>query len=408
MAAFVRLTAWSVAVLAGLPSLYLAVLSALAPVAARRPRTAPPAATVFAVLVPAHNEASVIAASVRSLLDQAYPPSRYTVHVVADNCDDRTSEVAAAAGATVHVRADPTNRGKGAALNWLIDELRSSDCDAFVIVDADTQVDPGFLAALDRSLGTGSSVTQGFYGVDDPGENPTVGLRFAAMAARHHLRPLARTAIGASCGLYGNGMAFRTDILRTRRWTNHLIEDAEFQLELLLDGHRVAYAPDATLRAEMPISLEGATSQNERWELGRLQLARTYLPRLCRTAVTGGPLPRRAYVDAIADLVSPPLTAQAALDLAAVMLGGLSIALRRRRGNWVPFAIGLGSGATLVVHVFVALRLVHAPPSVYRSLRAAPRAVAWKLTLLARIVRKPAEVSWTRTTRNAENAGELR
>ena len=225
----------------------------------------------------------------------------------------------------MHERRNLECPGKGAALNWLTDELSNSEFDVLVVIDADTIVDPDFLAALDRAFPRDASVVQGYYGVDEPGIPPAVGLRFAAIACRHHLRPLARNVFGASCGLYGNGMAFRADDhCRPRRWSNHLIEDAEFQIELLLDGHKVTYVPDAVLRAEMPASLDGATSQNERWELGRLQLARHYVPRLIRRTAIGGPLPRHVYLDAIADLISPPLSLQAALDVAAVSLATIS------------------------------------------------------------------------------------
>jgi hypothetical protein len=199
-------------------------------------------------------------------------------------------------------------------------------------------------------------------------------------------------------------MAFRAEIIASRRWSDHLIEDAEFQIGLLLDGHIVTYVPDAILRAEMPTSLEGATSQNERWELGRIQLIRTYLPRLLQRTVTGGSLPRRAYVDAIADIASPPLSVQSVLDVTAVVVAAASVLIQPKRSNRIPLLIGLASSAVLVTHVLVALRLVRAPAGVYRSLRAAPRAVVWKLMLLARIARRPDDVSWTRTTRNAEEA----
>ena len=40
----------------------------------------------------------------------------------------------------------------------------------------------------------------------------------------------------------------------------------------VLDGYDVAYVPDAVVLAEMPTTLEQATSQNERWERGRIDL----------------------------------------------------------------------------------------------------------------------------------------
>ena len=58
----------------------------------------------FAVAIPAHNEESVIGATVARLRQMAYPGDRFDVHVVADHCSDTTADVARAAGAIVHER----------------------------------------------------------------------------------------------------------------------------------------------------------------------------------------------------------------------------------------------------------------------------------------------------------------
>jgi 1,2-diacylglycerol 3-beta-glucosyltransferase len=396
--------ATSTAVVAVGPSLYLGLLTILASRASSSTGAGSPdtdRTSTFAVCIPAHNEQANIRHTVDALLAQDYPRSSFSVHVVADNCSDSTAAEARAAGAIAHIRTDPDHRGKGEALNWLTARIRSEGADVVVIIDADTEADPGFLAALDRAFGNGAHAAQGYYAVKDPETSPAVGLRFAAIACRHRLRPLARTKFGASSGLYGNGMAFRSDLLVDRRWSNHLIEDAEFQMDLLLDGHLVTYVPDAVVRAEMPATLEAATSQNERWELGRMQLVGTYVPLLVRRALTGGTLPRRAYLDAAADHLTPPLTLQALIDTAAVAMGVLACAGRPSRTSKLALATGVGCSLILASHVLVGLRLADAPPSVYRSLRSAPRAAFWKLMLLARIARRPHDVSWTRTERNA-------
>ena len=78
-----------------------------------------------------------------------YPADRFDVYVVADNCTDRTAEVARAAGARVEERFDQTARGKGHALRWLLTRLRERGAryDAYVVIDADT--DRGAGPALD-------------------------------------------------------------------------------------------------------------------------------------------------------------------------------------------------------------------------------------------------------------------
>jgi hypothetical protein len=155
----------------------------------------------------------------------------------------------------------------------------------------------------------------------------------------------------------------------------------------------------------MPATLDGATSQNERWELGRAQLIRRYVPVLARHVVTGGKLPRRTYADAMADHLTPPLTLLALIDSTAIVVGVLAVASHAGRASRFAVFTGVASSVILGFHVLIGLRLVGAPPSVYRSLRSAPRAIVWKLLLLARIARRPAEVAWTRTERNQPARG---
>src|SRR5712691_11695576 len=92
----------------------------------------------LAVLVPAHDEQELVGRCVASLRDQTYPASSTRVVVIADNCSDRTAEVAAAAGAEVMARSDEHRHGKGYALRWAMDRLlaESPPPDGVVVVDA--------------------------------------------------------------------------------------------------------------------------------------------------------------------------------------------------------------------------------------------------------------------------------
>jgi len=311
-------------------------------------------------------------------------------------------QYATQAGARVHVRVAPDDPGKGAALNWLHDRLvgARAPADAFVIVDADTIVDPGFLRAMDRAIQAGAVAAQGFYDVRDPASSPAASLRAAALACRHHLRPLGRTALGASCGLYGNGMAFTSAILAEHRWTGHLTEDLEMQVALLLDGRSVAYVPDAQVAAEMPDTLEASVTQHQRWEAGRAQVLRTELPRLLG-ALRRGEGSRLAVADTAADLLVPPLSVLVAAQAAAGAASAVAYVLAPSRARRAVLAVNVAASAVVVGHVFAGLRSVGAPASTYRALASAPRMVLWKLGLWRRVVADGDDVAWTRTARNA-------
>jgi cellulose synthase/poly-beta-1,6-N-acetylglucosamine synthase-like glycosyltransferase len=354
--------------------------------------------------MPAHNEERVIAEALASLKSLDYPPELVGLHVVADNCTDATVKIAESNGFEVHQRIAPDDGGKGPALRWLLGRLweRNEPHDAIVIVDADTTVSRGFLRVMDARLAEGADVVQAFYSVRDATATPVTSLRFAALAVRHYLRPLGRTWLGGGCGLYGNGMVFRADVLRHRTFSNHLTEDIELQLDLLLDGTRVAFAPDAIVEAEMPDTAEGSRTQHERWERGRIEMARRFVPTLIGRAARGGPAGRLAYADAALDQLVPPFSVMAAMTMAS-LAGALGRALlfpsrRSRRRLFLALAAATAEGA----YVLSGLRMVNSPPSVYRSLLGAPRLVVWKLRLWMRMIVRPDGVAWIRTERNAD------
>jgi 1,2-diacylglycerol 3-beta-glucosyltransferase len=397
----VTLSAASTAVL----NSYLAVLTVAGYLQASLARSEPSegrrqAGHRFAVLVPAHDEEGIIGSTIDSVVDQDYPADLFSVHVVADNCADATADIARRHGANVHQRVDADAPGKGPALGWLLDRLLAAGHtpDAIVIIDADTSMQPEFLCRMDSALRGPASAWQTYYTVRDPDLSTNTALRHAALVLRHYVRPLGRTALGGSSGLFGNGMVFRTDLLRRHRFSAHLTEDIEFQLELLLEGELVDFVPDAVVKAEMPTALSAARTQNERWELGRLQLARRFVPDLARRAVTPGERHRAAYVDATLDQLVPPLSVLAA---GTALLAAAGIASRRRsmpksHGTMIP-CISIGA---LLFHVIGGLRLARVRGAIYRALLHAPGLVLWKVRLWARVLLRPEGVAWTRTRRN--------
>jgi len=349
--------------------------------------------TRFAVLVPAHNEELLIRRVVGSLLAVDYPPDLYHLHIIADNCTDRTAELAQAAGATVHERTDPDQHGKGYALRWLFGQLLADPAagDAFVIVDADSLVNSGFLRALDRRLRRGAVAIQAYDTVLNTAASWGTALRYIAFSLLHYLRPLGRKLFTGSAGLKGNGMAFRRSVLEGMHWDAFSVtEDLQFHLDLLLGGQVVEFAPDAIVWSEMPGSLQAAHAQNVRWESGQLELLSNYVPQLLRAA-----LAQRRFVlfDAAMEHIIPPFSVSFAAAVVVVLAAAL--------GDW-PVALGLGLFALLgqVVYTLVGLWLVRAPAKVYLALIYAPFYVVWKLIMwLPLALGKRRSREWVRTAR---------
>ncbi len=386
------LIALSLPVLAA--SLYLAMLAVLA----RRAHTTTPssASTLrFDIVVPAHNEEGEIRQTVESLLALQYPRERFRVVVVADNCTDRTADVARASGAQVLVRQDANNRGKGHALAYAFRKsLDDGRADAIVVVDADTIVSPNLLSAFAARLERGAEVLQADYGVRNPAASWRTRLMTIALSAFHGVRSIARERLRLSCGLRGNGMAFSKTLLqRHPPGAFSIVEDLEYGLQLGYAGVRVQYVDDAHVFGYMAISEQASRSQRRRWERGRTALVREHVPQLLRAAWR-----RRDAVllDLAADLIVPPLGQLLTISVAGFALSLVGTAFGVAIAPWLWAAAIAG----IVIYVLRGWALSGVGLTGLLDLMWAPFYVIWKLTLrFTDKGRRPEE--WVRTTREA-------
>lgn len=343
----------------------------------------------FVVVVPARNEERVITQTLQALTSVDYPAERRRVIVIADDCTDRTVELARAAGAEVWERTRPEPRGKGAALGWACEQLLSRDgWDALVVVDADTVVDPAFFRTVERRLAEGAEVVQGRYDVSNADASAVARLAQVSFAVQSVLRPRGRAALGAAAKLQGNGMAFSRAVLERQPWSGEgLAEDVDYWLKLVRAGVHPRYEPAAVVFGAMPTDVQAARVQRFRWEAGRAALARRHLlPALRQALRTRDPVLAEAVVS---ELAFPPLATTSALVAAA------GVARSRRRGR----AVALAQAAVLAAHAVAALRVARAPRSAYAALALAPAAVVWKVVVKLETMRRGREAEWTTTPR---------
>lgn len=350
------------------------------------------------LLVPAHDEETVIGQLLASIAALDYPTSRYQAIVVADNCEDATASLARADGALVYERVDAQKRAKGYALQWLLEQLAADrrTFDAYIIVDADSSLSPLFLRQMAAKLEGGAQVIQARYLVRNPNESWTSGLRAVAFTLFNHVRPLGRLRLGWSAGLKGNGMCFRRDVLERFGWgAASLAEDVEFHTHLLQAGIRVTYAPEALVTAEMPTSLKQAHSQQARWEGGRLALIQGSAIPLLRSGLRQRDL---AQLDAAAEIIVPPLSVIVLLvalcAVAAVLLG------------WTPtlWIVG-GLIAALILHVVAGGILARLSARAYLSLLVAPVYICWKCWVYFAALLGRSGGGWIRTGRGQAAEG---
>jgi cellulose synthase/poly-beta-1,6-N-acetylglucosamine synthase-like glycosyltransferase len=396
-----RILVGAVEALLLVPLGYVAILSLAAIVVALRParRITEPPTTRFVILVPAHNEAAVIAKLLASLRTLDYPAQLFTPLIIADNCTDATAAIVRAAGVRVLERTSETERAKGYALRYALEQLAAAgeSYDAYVIVDADTVFAPAFLREMDAALRKSALVAQGQYHVLNAGEGWAAGLRAVAFALINHVRPLGRSLFGLSAGLKGNGMVFSRAVIERFGWAAYgLTEDAEYHVTLIKAGIRVAYVPRAVVAAEMPASIRQSGSQQERWERGRIELARAHGLGMLGSFLRTGDLAR---LDVAVESLTPPLSLLAA-EVIFALVG--SVLLQWELGLWVA----LGLLTALALHVAVGIILGRLPLRVVTSLLAAPFYIVWKSVLFVGALVARGAGGWIRTPRNEERNDE--
>ena len=237
----------------------------------------------FMAIIPAHNEEAVVANLIESLKNQNYNKELYDIYVIADNCTDRTAQVAREAGAIVYERFDPEKKTKGFALDWFLQQKIKEDApyDALCVFDADNIVDKDFIKNMNKKLCQGEDVVQGYRDIKNPADNWITSGYALFYWTMHRFYHLARYNVGLSPLLNGTGFMVRFDCIKPRGWkTVTLTEDIEFSLQRIIKGKKLGWATDAIVYDEQPTGFKQSWSQRSRWTVGHMQCIKEYTKKL--------------------------------------------------------------------------------------------------------------------------------
>ncbi|HEY9654125.1 MAG TPA: glycosyltransferase [Crinalium sp.] len=353
-----------------------------------------------AVLVPAHNEAMGISATLKSLLPQLTSYDRLLV--VADNCCDETAAVARAFDITVIERHDLEKRGKGYALDFGLKFLASDPPDVVVVVDADCLVAEGAIAKISHLAATEQRPVQARYLLTPPANaSPGAAVSLLAFTVKNLVRPLGLAQLGLPCLLTGTGMAFPWSVIKNASLaSSNIVEDMQLSVDLLIAGSPAMFCADAEVTGLLPQQQHAAKSQRTRWEHGHLQTLRTQVPRLLKEWVNQ----KRFDVLAIAlDLCVPPLSLLVMLWLlltTVVLVAGLTLKL------YAPVLVLALEGLLLLVSVIAAWAKFARNTLPLTALLSVPGYILWKIPLYLTFLVKP-QTKWVRTERDVADSQEL-
>jgi len=213
--------------------------------AGRRPLPVPPEVPAEAlprvtVVVPAYNEAAVIAAKIDNLRALDYPADRLDVIVACDGCNDTTAGVASAAAALepvldADIRDFPENRGKVAVLN---DVLGGPLGDLVCLTDASALLNPDALKiAAAHFADPRVGIVAGTYRFAETGtEGEAAYWRYQTENKRRE------AALGALVGCHGAGYLFRAGLFQPLP-DDTINDDFILPMSIAAQGYRGVYEP---------------------------------------------------------------------------------------------------------------------------------------------------------------------
>ena len=248
----------------------------------------------YAVLIAARNEEAVLPHLLDSIRMQDYPSELVTVFVVADNCTDRTAEVARARGAVVYERFNDTQIGKGYAMNYLLEQIRENGgldrFDVFLVFDADNLLTADYISNINVMPSMGYNVFCGYRNTKNFGTNwLTSGYGLWYLHESCHMNASRQITRGC-CAVNGTGFGFTRQILeRLGGWKFFtLTEDIEFTNWCATNGVKIGYCHEAIVYDEQPVSFRQSWRQRTRWVQGGLQVSFRYAVALLKGIFRGG------------------------------------------------------------------------------------------------------------------------
>jgi poly-beta-1,6-N-acetyl-D-glucosamine synthase len=238
-----------------------------------------------AVLMPAHNEAAVLGASLDAIMKLV--PVR-NIHVVSDGSTDDTPQIARQAG--VHVHETERNVGKAGALREAIDRFGLIDRFRVVLLlDADTRVQPDYftealplfnnphVVAVAGCVKTARDRQLSLLG------NILVGYRQRIYAIGQRVLKFGQTysRVNATHIVPGFASMYRTEVLPHINLNppGLVIEDFNMTFEVYQKRlGKVAFSLSAVAVTQDPVRFRDYVKQTRRWAIGLWQTVRRHPP----------------------------------------------------------------------------------------------------------------------------------
>src|SRR5574344_1563034 len=258
------------------------------------------------VMIPAHNEESVISKTVEKVLEMTY--EKFEVIVIDDRTSDNTASVIKDLEAKYEkvralIRDKDAFPGKSAVLN---DALKLAHGEAVLVFDADARMDKNFLSELVFQLEPADvGAVQARKVISNKDYNFLTRCQDNEMALDTHFQ-VGRDAVKGAVELRGNGELIKVAAINDiGGWNNYTItDDLDMSTRLHINGWDIRFCPDVCVYEEGVIYLFPLFKQRRRWLEGTI---RRYLE-YCGAVLTSKKMSLRASLDMtayISEFITP-------------------------------------------------------------------------------------------------------
>ena len=276
---FQSYTIWGLAILCCLMATY-AIFSTIATrIKQRKILKSPPPKNenykpFVSIMIPAHNEESVIATTVETVLNLDYP--NFEIIVIDDRSSDNTASVLKdlekkyPQKVIAFIRPKEAFPGKSAVLN---DALKFAKGEAILVFDADATMAPDFLTNLVYELEPKDvGAVQARKIVRNKDVNLLTRCQNNEMTMDTHLQ-VGRDSVKGAVELRGNGELIKREALEDiGGWNNYTItDDLDMSTRLHIKGWDVRFCADTVVYEEGIMYLFPLYKQRRRWLEGTIR-----------------------------------------------------------------------------------------------------------------------------------------
>ncbi len=225
------------------------------------------------VMVPAHNEETVITNTVENILQMNY--ENFDVIVIDDRSTDNTASVIKNLEqkyekVTALIRSTDAFPGKSAVLN---DAFKIAKGEAILVFDADATVEPDFLSKLIPYLEPKDvGAVQARKVIRNKNQNLLTRCQNNEYTMDTHFQ-VGRDSVKGAVELRGNGELIKRQALEDiNGWNNYtIVDDLDMSTRLHIKGWDVRFCPDAIVYEEGIAYIRPLYRQRRRWLEGTIR-----------------------------------------------------------------------------------------------------------------------------------------